>query len=193
MDEREGGLVELFYKLVDQLEGEQAEGHLWVHIVLKHQVVVVFLLDEVLWLELPLVEIWQGKIMRVQKLDELPRSVLLSVRVLWIVSLRIWHLEHLSILVGCLFKLWLKVLELHRRAEEADLAIALRVVLTSLVVNRGCDHRVHGVNRQLLYSGVVELHSEDDLSNSMDILAQTFVEKQGFRDLELIQSLQKTL
>ena len=54
LDERESCCVEFLDQFVDELEGQKTEGHLSVHVVLEHQIVVVFLFDEALRLFFPL-------------------------------------------------------------------------------------------------------------------------------------------
>ena len=62
LDEWESGGVKLFNQFVDKLEGEKTDGHLWVHVVLKHQVVFIFIFDESLWLISPLLDGLQRQI-----------------------------------------------------------------------------------------------------------------------------------
>ena len=59
LDKWESCRVKLFDKLVDQLERQQTDCHLRVHVILKHQVVLILILDEGLGLIPPLVDCLQ--------------------------------------------------------------------------------------------------------------------------------------
>ena len=102
-----------------------------------------------------------------------------------ILALQVWHLQHLPVFLRNFLELRLEVLKLHRRNQQPQLTILI-VMLASLVVNSGRHYRVHRKQSQFFYPSDMQLTSEDNLSNGMDILPKSLVEEQCFRNLQVV-------
>ena len=53
------------------------------------------------------------------------------------------------------------------------------MMLSTLIINGGCNHRIHREQGQFLDSSDMQLSSKDDLSYGMNILTEWFVEQKG--------------
>lgn len=114
LNEWESSRVKFLNQFVDQLERKERDCHLWIHVVLKHEVILVFVLDESLRLIPPLVNGLEWQVVLEQELDELPGAIM-SLLLRHNLGVGIGHLQHLPVLSCGFLKLRLKVFELHRR------------------------------------------------------------------------------
>jgi len=191
LHKRVASCIELLKKFLNQVQSQQVNAAVGFEVVLE-KIVFVFVLDEVLWIILPAVEVDLRQEPVSHKLKNFPCSILPRLLQL---NFRINNrcLKNVDVLFSCDSNLRLEIFEFDRGDQNATLLGVAAIIFIAEIVDRGVDYSVNSDQAELVETHGVDLRLEKHAGEHLDVSVERAVHQQALGMLYTRQMLQKSL